>query len=56
MAGMGELHLEVIAHRIERDKNVEITTSKLLSHRETIKKTEPIEGKSRTGTTDLYLC
>ena len=48
MAGMGELHLEVIAHRIQRDKNVEITTSKpIVVYRETIKKKiEPMEGKS----------
>ncbi|AGF97631.1 Translation elongation factor 2 [Methanosarcina mazei Tuc01] len=57
MAGMGELHLEVIAHRIERDKNVEITTSKpIVVYRETIKKkTEPIEGKSPNRHNRFYI-
>jgi elongation factor 2 len=57
MAGMGELHLEVIAHRIERDKNVEITTSKpIVVYRETIKKsTEPVEGKSPNRHNRFYI-
>ncbi|WP_440956372.1 elongation factor EF-2 [Methanosarcina sp. Mfa9] len=57
MAGMGELHLEVIAHRIERDKNVEITTSQpIVVYRETIKKkTEPVEGKSPNRHNRFYI-
>src|SRR5664280_575785 len=57
MAGMGELHLEVIAHRIQRDKNVEITTSKpIVVYRETIKKKiEPIEGKSPNRHNRFYI-
>jgi elongation factor 2 len=57
MAGMGELHLEVIAHRIQRDKNVEITTSKpIVVYRETIKKKiEPTEGKSPNRHNRFYI-
>ena len=57
MAGMGELHLEVIAHRIERDKNVEITTSKpIVVYRETIrKKVEQVEGKSPNRHNRFYI-
>jgi len=57
MAGMGELHLEVIAHRIERDKNVEITTSKpIVVYRETVKKKiEPVEGKSPNRHNRFYI-
>ncbi|NLN44606.1 MAG: elongation factor EF-2, partial [Methanosarcina sp.] len=57
LAGMGELHLEVIAHRIERDKNVEITTSKpIVVYRETIKKKiEPVEGKSPNRHNRFYV-
>jgi elongation factor 2 len=57
MAGMGELHLEVIAHRIQRDKNVEITTSKpIVVYRETIKKKiEPVEGKSPNRHNRFYI-
>ena len=57
MAGMGELHLEVIGHRIERDKNVEITTSQpIVVYRETIKKkTEPVEGKSPNRHNRFYI-
>ena len=57
MAGMGELHLEVIAHRIQRDKNVEITTSKpIVVYRETIKrKIESVEGKSPNRHNRFYI-
>ncbi len=57
MAGMGELHLEVIGHRIERDKNVEITTSQpIVVYRETIKKkTDPVEGKSPNRHNRFYI-
>ncbi len=48
ISGMGELHLEIIAHKIERDKNVEITTSEpLVIYRETVQgHAGPVEGKS----------
>jgi elongation factor 2 len=57
MAGMGELHLEVIAHRIQREKNVEITTSKpIVVYRETIKKKiESVEGKSPNRHNRFYI-
>ncbi|MDD4749203.1 MAG: elongation factor EF-2 [Methanosarcinaceae archaeon] len=57
LAGMGELHLEVIAHRIERDKNVEITTSQpIVVYRETVKKRiEPVEGKSPNRHNRFYI-
>jgi elongation factor 2 len=57
MAGMGELHLEVVAHRIERDKNVEITTSApLVVYRETIQsKAGPVEGKSPNRHNRFYV-
>ena len=49
IAGMGELHLEIITGRIKRDKNVEIITSEpIVVYRETIveKLESPVEGKS----------
>jgi len=48
ISGMGELHLEIIAHKIERDKNVEITTSEpIVIYRETVRgHAGPVEGKS----------
>lgn len=57
MAGMGELHLEVIAHRIERDKGVEITTTPpLVVYRETIVGTAgPVEGKSPNRHNRFYV-
>ncbi|WMW21119.1 elongation factor EF-2 [Methanolobus mangrovi] len=57
MAGMGELHLEVIAHRIERDKGVEITTTPpLVVYRETIRGTAgPVEGKSPNRHNRFYV-
>jgi len=57
MAGMGELHLEVIAHRIQRDKNVEISTSKpIVVYRETIKrKIDAVEGKSPNRHNRFYI-
>jgi elongation factor 2 len=57
MAGMGELHLEVIAHRIERDKGVEIITNPpIVVYRETIKKkVENIEGKSPNRHNRFYI-
>ena len=57
MAGMGELHLEVIAHRIERDKGVEIsTTPPIVSYRETITDAAgPVEGKSPNRHNRFYV-
>jgi elongation factor 2 len=57
LAGMGELHLEVVAHRIERDKHVEIKTSKpLVVYRETITgRAGPVEGKSPNHHNRFYI-
>ncbi len=57
MAGMGELHLEVIAHRIERDKGVEITTTPpIVVYRETIAAAAgPVEGKSPNRHNRFYV-
>ncbi len=49
MSGMGELHLEVITHRIERDFNLQIVTSNpIVVYRECVKTVSPysFEGKS----------
>ncbi len=49
MMGMGELHLEIISHRIERDYNLEIVTSNpIVVYRETVQgaSPQPFEGKS----------
>ncbi|NLD57827.1 MAG: elongation factor EF-2, partial [Methanomicrobiales archaeon] len=48
IAGMGELHLEIITGRIKRDKGVEIITSPpIVVYRETVTgKVENVEGKS----------
>jgi elongation factor 2 len=57
LAGMGELHLEVVAHRIERDKGVEITTSEpIVAYRETIMgRAGPVEGKSPNRHNRFYI-
>jgi elongation factor 2 len=57
LAGMGELHLEVVAHRIQRDKHVEITTSKpLVVYRETVAThAGPVEGKSPNHHNRFYI-
>jgi len=57
LAGMGELHLEVVAGRIQRDKHVEITTSKpLVVYRETISDhVGPVEGKSPNRHNRFYV-
>ena len=54
---MGELHLEVIAHRIERDKGVEIsTTPPIVVYRETITgHAGPVEGKSPNRHNRFYI-
>ncbi|RZN60971.1 elongation factor EF-2 [Methanonatronarchaeum sp. AMET6-2] len=56
ISGMGELHLEVISHRIERDKGVEIETSEpIVVYRETIKgQAGPIEARSPNGHNKFY--
>ncbi len=57
LAGMGELHLEVVAGRIQRDKHVEITTSKpLVVYRETVTShAGPVEGKSPNHHNRFYI-
>ncbi len=57
LAGMGELHLEVVAGRIKRDKHVDITTSKpLVVYRETVTKhAGPVEGKSPNHHNRFYI-
>lgn len=48
MAGMGELHLEVVENRIKTEKGVEVKTSPpIVVYRESVTKTSPeVEGKS----------
>ncbi len=57
LAGMGELHLEVIGHRIERDKGVEITASEpIVVYRETVTgRAGPVEGKSPNRHNRFYI-
>ncbi|RQD83745.1 MAG: elongation factor EF-2 [Methanocalculus sp. MSAO_Arc2] len=57
IAGMGELHLEVICGRIRRDKNVDIVTSEpIVVYRETVtKKAGPVEGKSPNRHNRFYI-
>jgi len=57
LAGMGELHLEVIGHKIERDKGVPITTSPpIVVYRETVTtKSGIIEGKSPNKHNRFYI-
>ena len=57
ISGMGELHLEIITHRIERDKGVEIVTSPpIVVYRETITGTAgPVEGKSPNRHNRFYI-
>jgi len=57
LSGMGELHLEIIGHRIERDKGVEITTSApLVVYRETVQNhAGPTEGKSPNRHNRFYI-
>lgn len=58
MAGMGELHLEIVAYRIQRDKGVEITTSPpIVVYRESItgKTSGPVEGKSPNHHNRFYI-
>jgi elongation factor 2 len=57
ISGMGELHLEIITHRIQRDKGVEIITSTpIVVYRETITGTAgPVEGKSPNRHNRFYI-
>jgi elongation factor 2 len=57
IAGMGELHLEVVTGRIRRDKNVDIITSEpIVVYRETVtKKAGPVEGKSPNRHNRFYI-
>lgn len=57
LAGMGELHLEVVAGRIRRDRHLEITTSKpLVVYRETVSThAGPVEGKSPNRHNRFYV-
>ncbi|MDF0591229.1 elongation factor EF-2 [Methanotrichaceae archaeon Mx] len=58
MAGMGELHLEIVAYRIQRDKGVEITTSPpIVVYRESItgKTSGAVEGKSPNHHNRFYI-
>jgi elongation factor 2 len=57
MAGMGELHLEIVAYRIQRDKGVEITTTPpIVVYRESIVgRAGPVEGKSPNHHNRFYI-
>ncbi|MBQ6351073.1 MAG: elongation factor EF-2 [Methanobrevibacter sp.] len=57
ISGMGELHLEVIANRIQNDKNLEIKTSEpIVVYRESIlNNAGPVEGKSPNKHNRFYL-
>lgn len=57
ISGMGELHLEIITGRIERDKGVEIITSTpIVVYRETITgMAGPVEGKSPNRHNRFYI-
>ena len=57
ISGMGELHLEIITHRIKRDKGVEIITSPpIVVYRETVTATAgPVEGKSPNRHNRFYI-
>jgi elongation factor 2 len=57
MAGMGELHLEIVAYRIQRDKGVEIkTTQPIVVYRESVMSNAgPVEGKSPNHHNRFYI-
>lgn len=57
IAGMGELHLEIIAHRIERDYNIPIQqTPPIVVYRETVQNPAgPVEGASPNRHNRFYL-
>ena len=57
MHGMGELHLEVIENRIQKEKGVDIKTGPpIVVYRETIRKESPesVEGKSPNKHNKIY--
>ncbi len=57
ISGMGELHLEIIEHRISHDKGIPITTSPpIVVYRETVKSTgQQIEAKSPNKHNRFYI-
>jgi elongation factor 2 len=57
MAGMGELHLEIVAIRIQRDRGVELKTSPpIVVYRESIGgRAGPVEGKSPNHHNRFYI-
>jgi elongation factor 2 len=57
MAGMGELHLEVVTYRITRDRGVELkTTPPIVVYRESVTgKAGPVEGKSPNHHNRFYI-
>jgi elongation factor 2 len=57
MAGMGELHLEIVAIRIQRDRGVELKTSPpIVVYRESIAgRAGPVEGKSPNHHNRFYI-
>jgi elongation factor 2 len=56
VSGMGELHLEIITHRIEQDEKVPIIASPpIVVYRETVEATAgPVEGKSPNRHNKFY--
>jgi len=57
MAGMGELHLDVVTTRIQRDRNIELKTSQpIVVYRESIiGRAGPVEGKSPNHHNRFYI-
>jgi len=57
MAGMGELHLDVVTTRIQRDRGVELKTSPpIVVYRESVMgKAGPVEGKSPNHHNRFYI-
>jgi len=57
ISGMGELHLEIVTHRIERDYKVPITTSSpIVVYRETVQTgAGPVEGVSPNRHNRFYM-
>ena len=57
VSGMGELHLEIVAYRIEHDKNVPIITSPpIVVYRETVQgQAGPVEGVSPNRHNRFYM-
>ncbi|MHC1635627.1 MAG: elongation factor EF-2 [Candidatus Methanospirareceae archaeon] len=56
VSGMGELHLEIITHRIEKDEGIPIIVSPpIVVYRETVQsKAGPVEGKSPNRHNKFY--